>query len=516
MGPFIQRHQDNVTGILSGFDRLVLRGTLRSLAYTAGMMNFLYEIGVLLKEFGGYVERTTKQLRAACYEMARQLDRPVIYLPSSQPSKEALAQQMATRDAVSDGLICLLSCVEPCLSYEIRRDREQQRLVLEPRQRKCLHFYHYWIDPVFGFMSARLQTWFPFAIQICLNGREWLARQLDSLGVSYQRLDNCIVQVADWQQAQRLLDQQVEFAWPAALQDIAERIHPTFAEVFGDYPVEYYWTVHQSEWATDVVFRSRRALAQLYPRLVSASISTFASPDVMRFLGKKLHGNFVGEVLSDYRRRREGIRVKHSLGANSIKMYDKHGVSLRVETTLNDPSPFKIMRAAEGNPDGAKSPRPMRRGISDLASRTQLSQAANERYLQALASLEVQHPLQHLIAPVCRATVWQGRRHRALRPWSQEDSLLLQTISGGEFVLHGLRNRDLLAAVYPDALGSPAERTHAAARVTRKLRLLRAHRIIRKVESSHRYLLTENGRAVVTPILQYQTVTLDQLQRAAA
>ena len=309
MERFIHQHRENVTGVLSGFDRLVLRGTLRTLSYTAGMMNFLYEIGVLLKEFGGYVERTTKQLRAACYEKAQQLDRPVIYLPSSQPSKEALAQQIAARDGISDGLICLLSCVEPCLSYELRRDREQQRLVLEPRQRKCLHLYHYWIDPVFGCISARLQTWFPFAIQICLNGREWLARQLDNHGVRYERLDNCFLEVADWQQAQRLLDQQVEFAWHPELRRIAARIHPTFQEVFGDYPVEYYWTVYQSEWATDVMFRSSRTLAALYPRLVEAGIGTFSSPDVMRFLGKKVHGNFTGEVISDYRRRREGIRV---------------------------------------------------------------------------------------------------------------------------------------------------------------------------------------------------------------
>ena len=308
----------------------------------------------------------------------------------------------------------------------------------------------------------------------------------------------------------------MEFAWPAALGDIAKRIHPTFAEVFGDYPVEYYWTVYQSEWATDVVFRSSATLAQLYPRLVSAGISTFASPDVMRFLGKKLHGNFAGEVISDCRRRREGIRVKHRMAANSIKRYDKHGVSLRVETTINDPSPFTIVRAAQGNPDGARSRRPMRRGISDLASRAHLSEASNDRYLQALASLDVQHRLQHLIDPVCCSTEWQGRRHRALRPWSPEDRLLLQTISGGEFAIHGLRNRDLLAALFPDALGAAAERARAAARVTRKLRLLRAHGIIRKVKSSHRYLLTEHGRVVVTAILQYRTVTLDQLQRAAA
>ena len=179
----------------------------------------------------------------------------------------------------------------------------------------------------------------------------------------------------------------VRFAWHPELQRIARRIFPTFQEVFGDYPVEYYWTVYQSEWATDVVFRSSRTLAALYPRLVEAGIGTFASPDVMRFLGKKLHGNFAGEVVSDYRRRREGIRVKHRMAANSIKMYDKHGRSLRVETTINDPSPFKILRTAQGNPDGVPSRRPMRRGISDLASRAQLSQAANERYLEALASL---------------------------------------------------------------------------------------------------------------------------------
>ena len=236
----------------------------------------------------------------------------------------------------------------------------------------------------------------------------------------------------------------------------------------------------------------------------------------MRFLGKKLHGNFAGEVVSDYRRRREGIRVKHRMAANSIKMYDKHGRSLRVETTINDPSPFKILRTAQGNPDGVPSRRPMRRGISDLASRAHLSQAANERYLEALASLEVQPPLHHLIDPICRPTVWQGRRQRALRPWSPDDRLLLQTISGGEFALNGLRNRDLLAALYPDALGAPQDRTRAVARVTRKLRLLRAHGIISKVESSHRYLLTENGRAAVTAILQYRTVTMDQLQQAAA
>ena len=414
-------------------------------------------------------------------------------MPSSRHSKEKTARKIAERDGITEGLICLLSCVEPCRSYAIRRDRQQQRLVLEPRQRKCLHIYRYWIDPVFGFMSARVQTWFPFAIQICVNGREWLARQLDKIAVNYQRLDNCFVWLQDWQLAQKVMDQQLRFDWPTALGLIACQVNPILPQILGEYPAEYYWTVHQSEWATDLMFGSPRALAEIYPRLVRA-----------------------GEVVSDYKRRPEGIRVKHWMGKNSIKMYDKHGRALRVESTVNDPRPFKVFRPAEGNPDGPRSWRPMRRGIADLQVRAQLSQASNQRYLQGLASLDTQHPMQQLIDPLCGTTVWKGRRERSLRPWSKQDRLLLQTISRGEFVLNGFRNRDLVPALFPGAFSSAAERARAAARVTRKLLLLRAHGVIRKAGHSDRYFLTKKGRAATTAIFQYATVTLDQLPNAAA
>ncbi len=156
MNQFIQKYRKKVIGVLSGFDRLVLRGTLRAISYTAGMMNLLYDMGVLLKDFNVYVERTTKLLREASTEEARRLNRPVIYLASSQTRKELMARKIMNQDGITDGLICLLSCVEPCISYAIQRDREKKKLVLGRRQRKCLHLYHYWIDPVFGFMSARI------------------------------------------------------------------------------------------------------------------------------------------------------------------------------------------------------------------------------------------------------------------------------------------------------------------------------------------------------------------------
>ena len=160
---------------------------------TGGMTNFLSRMGVLLKDFGGYVHWTSERLKEASSEMARRLERPIQYLPSAATRKETVARQIAQRDGIREGLICVLSCVEPCRSYEVHRDRKIKKLVLEPRLRKCLHLYHYWIDPFVGFMHARIQSWFPFQIRVCLNGREWLARQMDRQGMAYQRRENCFL-----------------------------------------------------------------------------------------------------------------------------------------------------------------------------------------------------------------------------------------------------------------------------------------------------------------------------------
>ena len=118
--------------------------------------------------------------------------------------------------------------------------------------------------------------------------------------------------------------------------------------------------------------------------------------------------------------------------------------------------------------------------------------------------------------PVCRSVIWNGRPIRALRPWSEEDRSLIQAISRGEFNLNGFRNRDLLSLLFPNALSSPTEKRRASARVTRKIRMLRAHGIIRKVHKTHRYVVTKKGREISTAILEFQNVTLNQLRKAAA
>jgi len=283
MDLFIQKYRKKVISVLSGFDRLVLKGTLRAISYVAGMRSFLYDMEVLLKDFSSYVESTTKLLKEASTEEARRLNRPIIYLASSQPRKELIARKIMSQDGITEGLICVLSCVEPCISYDIRRDRESKKLLLERAQRKCLHLYHYWIDPVFGFMSGRLQTWFPFSIQLCLNGREWLSLQMDRVGMSYRREENCFLEVEDFCRAQSLMEEQICFGWTDALKLIGLKINPVHQQIFRLYPVDYYWGVHQSEWATDILFTSPRALSEIYPQLVRAAVATFSLTSSRRF-----------------------------------------------------------------------------------------------------------------------------------------------------------------------------------------------------------------------------------------
>ena len=223
MNRFLQRHAGKVMGVLSGFDRLVLRGTLRRLSYAVGMKGFLDGRHVLLKHFGDFAQEMTERLKRATVREAEEQGRPVKYLASSRTRKDEMAREIAARDGIEEGLIAVLRCIEPCMSYEIYRNRDTKRLEIRSRERKCLHYYQYRIDPVFGFMGARIQTWFPFTVQMTINGREWLARRMADAGLEALRRENSFVWVDDVERAQRIMDRQLRLAWPRHLDRRASR-----------------------------------------------------------------------------------------------------------------------------------------------------------------------------------------------------------------------------------------------------------------------------------------------------
>jgi len=525
MHEFIAKHQDKIAGTLSGFDRLVLRGTLRSITFEDGLRHYLHANDVLLKDFGAHVDVVSQQLKHASIKEAQELGRPVKYLQSSRTSKETIAREILKKDGVGEGLICVLTCVEPCWSFEIYRNRETKKLELKMRQRKCEFIYQYRIHPKFGFMNARIQTWFPFPVQVCLNGREWLGRQMDRKGLKYAASGNCFPWVEDWAKAQRLMDQQLRTEWPRELAPIARQLNPVHEQIFAKYPLSYYWSTYQSEWAIDVVFRKPAELRRLYPRLLHHAPTSFASTDVMRYLGKRTRlngevpGNFSGEVMSSLKEREEGIRIKHSINGNSVKLYDKAftaaGSVLRAETTIQNGSDFRVYRPKEGDPDGPLAWRPMRRGIADAHRRADISKKAAERYLDAFAAVDEDTTLQELITRLQKHTTWRERRVRGLRPFG-EDTTLLSAVTRGEFTISGFRNRDLQAVFFPSPSKDPCQARRRSALITRKLRMLRAHGLITKIAGTHRYQLTVSGRKVTLAVLTALRSTIRQLTPLAA
>jgi hypothetical protein len=514
-----------VLGILSGFDRLVLRGHLRQLSYAHGMTCYLSANHVLLRDFKEHARERTAELIDASLAEARRLGRPTPYLNSSKISKEDEARRIAERDGIRDGLICVFKSVEPCWTFEVHRNRERKLLELQGKMGKCTFLYHYYFHPVFGFMHARIQTWFPFAVQVCLNGREWLSRQLDQAGLSYQRRDNKFVNVEDFAQAQALLDRQLRERWPERLDAIVRTIHPAHPQLLGRLPVAYYWSVYQSEWASDVVFRSPADVARLFPQWVRQAMTTYRSGDVMRFLGRavplsgQVHQGFEGEIVSDVRRRAEGVRVKHWVNDNSIKMYDCDRV-LRIETTINNAKEFKVYRASEQDPGGAKDWRPLRRGVADLHRRAEVSQAANERYASAAAALQETTPVKEVAKPLCQRAKAPGqgssRKVRALNPLGAEDGALLEAVNDPKYAVAGLRNRDLVAQLYGKPARTQKEGRRRSARVTRLIRLLRGHGLLHKIPKTHRYHVSAEGRKTMATLLAARNVNAEMLASNAA
>jgi len=517
MDTFLSIHQDCVLGTLSTFDRMIFKGHLTMLYPNGAFGRLLYRQGVLLKDFKPYVEGVSQQIKQHAEQLAAQAGRPFQYLEASMTakngqSKETLAQQIAAEDHLQEGLIGVFYTLEPCSTFTVRGNRQSQKLEVIRRRTKCLHFYFYYLDRELGFIHIRLQSWFPFQIQVYINGRECLARYLDQQGIAYQRYDNSFTHIADLPAAQAFCEQFTHFEWPPVLNALAERVNPILNVIgqagFGG----YYWVADQCEMATDLMFKDRTSLEAILPDLFEHAILRCACQDTLRFLGRKLHGNFKGEVSTSLKKRIEGWRVKHGMKRNSIKMYDKASV-LRVETTINNPSEFKICQPTE---DGKLRWKPMGKGVSNLYRYAEVGSQANQRYLEHLAQAKLKSKALPHLDGLCRSHIQDGKRYARFNPLSQADRELFQSVLAGEHALNGFRNRDLCARLYPEPTASPEEAKRRCTRVSRLIAKLRGHGLVAKVKDARLYRLTKLGSQVLSAVLMfYQSDFPTAFQNAA-
>lgn len=510
---FLKRFESTVTGHLSFFDRIIIRGLIRPLSRVEGMASWLNWKHVLLKDFGPFVERQSQRLKEHARTLAEAAKRPHIHLTSSKGSKEAIAESLRARDRIDEGLVCVLRAVEPCMSYGIHRNPQTKKLELRRMERKCLFLYFYYVDREFGLMHIRLQTWFPFDIQIWINGREWLARKLDRAGIAYTRRDNCFTSLGDPQRAQAIADGLLDTNLKSIFNIFARRVNPLLRSLLRGTP--YYWTFRQGEYATDVMFRSTRDLDAIFPHLVDHAVHTFQCEDVLRFMGYIQPGHFKGKVRTDLKHRWEGIRVLHGVHENSLKMYNKQGSVLRIETTINNPRRFKAYRWTVRDGRRTRAWLPLRKAIADIRRRVEISCAANARYLNALAAVPDRQPACRILDPVTQAATVSTQRYRPLRPIEPEEARRFAGLLRGDHLLNGFRNVDLRLHLFPRQASDAQTRKAQSQAISRYFRLLRAHGLIRKLTGTSRYQVTKRGIEVMSTALRVRNMDLALVKQTA-
>src|SRR3989338_320849 len=481
----VNRYAANMRGVLSCYDRILITGTLPGACYAGGMTSFLYSRGIRIFDYAQFAEPLRDRIRARAQDVCAAAGIEVEHVSKNHIRKEELVQRVLAQRGDAPGLVHVLSAMEACPSYRPWHDKNSGKTYLRGDTGKCLHYYFYFIDDVLGLCYLRVPTWAPFSLQFYCNGHSALAQSLKREGIGFAQADNAFLRIDDLPRAQALADALSPDVLHKRLDVYAQWLCPVL-DVFGQ---SYHWSIRQIEYSTDLMFKSADILTPLYDSLSRQSVLAADAPRVASFLGKKVTPALAQEIGSRLSTRIEGRCIKHSMGAASVKVYDKFSRLLRIETTVNDVSFFKHHRKVEHR-DGhsTRELAGLKKSIYSLIDLREMLSGCNQRYLAFLGSLDDtsagQRDLQRLSQP--RVSINAEQTVKGLNFFNPMEQRLLQTLQRGEFNIHGLRRADLAAHVPipPSAL-------------SRQLARLRMLGLIKKVAHTYRYYLTRLGRSAI-------------------
>ena len=338
-----ERYDDRIAGMLSCYDRLVITGTLPVVCYAAGMTGYLNAKGIRIFDYPEFAKTLRDRVRDRAASLAAEAGVTIEHIAKPHVRKEDVVARVLQHRGDHPGLVHIISAMEACDAYKPWHDKQTHKTFIRPDSGKCLHYYFYVQDAQFGLVYLRVPTWAPFRLQFYCNGHSWLARKLTAKGIGYTMADNAFVRIDDWGLAQALADTLSPDQLHRTLDRYAKLYCPV-SDVFGQ---SYHWSLMQVEYATDLAFRSAATLGPLYEQLVRQSVLNVKAEQVATFLGRQITPLLAQEIGSQFSTRIEGTCIKHRFGKCSIKMYDKHGIVLRIETTTNDVSFFKHHRKVE-------------------------------------------------------------------------------------------------------------------------------------------------------------------------
>jgi hypothetical protein len=495
----LERHADKIHGVLGCYDRILLRGTLPGLCFPEGMSAHLWKRGIRIFDY----PRAFTTCRDGIIENAKRLAGEhgfeIEFMRKSSFRKDDRIEAVLKERGHAPGLVYILSAMEACPSYRPWHDKKTGRTFLKPVQGKCLHFYFYFLDAEIGLCYVRVPTWAPFGLQFYFNGHNHLASKLRTAGVEFQMLDNAFLQVADLAKAQVLADEIDIAKVHAALDRYAALCCPASAILKIPAERRYHWSIMQIEYSTDVMFKRQADLAPIYDVISRTAIHAVKAKNVATFLGRRLTVRYEGEMGNSFSTRIEGTRIKHVMGPVSVKMYDKRGIILRIETTANNVSFFQHHRKVEQkNGEVVHKLARLKKSIYSLGDLRGLMAAANRRYLEFISALEDPSAGTKALQKIAEPTEENGRNYRGFNFFSATDDLVLSAMARGEFTISGFRNKDLQEHM-------PEKKP---AWISRALKRLRVHGLIKRIGKSYKHYPTELGRRLVLTALKLREMVI--------
>lgn len=481
-----EQYKEQIRGVVSCYDRVIIRGTLPEWCFPQGMTTYLYKEHIRIFDYPNWAKPLNDKIHENAEKLAKENGIEIEFIRKIKDfRKEDRIQEIIKKRGSSPGLVHIFSAMEICTSYEPWHDKKTGKNYLRCDTGKCLHYYFYFIDPELGLCYMRVPTWSPFQLQFYFNGHNWLAAKLAKHSQPYVMQDNAFMEIHDFSAAQELSDKIQVDSLHQTLIILAQRYCPIIKE-FG---LAYHWSIAQVEYATDIIFKRQSELKLLYEPLIRCAIHSVKPENIATFLGSKLYTSYEGEVGNNFNTRIEGTRISHHMGDLSIKLYDKFGLMLRIETTVNDVSQFKVYREIDHR-DGSKSKgnAVMKKSIYSLFQLTRLLKASNQRYLEFISAFPDPSSGIKKLNTLSKTVESEERRYKGFNFFAEDDQRLLTVISRGEFNINGFRNQSLQPYIIDK---SPSQ-------ISRILKRLRTHGLIKKAGKTFKYYLTPLGKQVVT------------------
>jgi len=495
---FVTKFTSLIVAVLSCFDRVIFKGYL-PITNGPALEGFVdHVLKIRRKDFMDFAEEQSEILVNFAKRLAQEASAEYHFL-QGKTRKDKLVDQLLRQRPFNDALICVLCCMECCPSFKLVHAKDRPGLINARRPQRVLYFY--FLDPDLGLIYVRLTTWFPFTVQVYLNGHSWLEKKMLMRGLGFNLQDNAFTSLDDPKAAQELADSFAQQNWRKILDRLARQVNPLMKQPWFR-GLSYYWVIDQAEFSTDLIFTSREALAGLYPRLLDHAAVNFSAKDILTFLGRRYHPRFDGEVLTHCQKGRwPGARIKHRMKNNWLKMYDKFALVLRIETVINNPREFRVRRLRTRHGRREMVWCPMNKGVINLYRYREVSLAANERYLEALSVVNDPAPAYRQVEQLTEPVMISGRSHRGFNPASGPDVKFFAAVLDGNHLLRGFRNADIREALY-ESTEDVGDRRRQSLAVGRMLKRLHVRGLIVKVPHSRRWHVTQKGHQVLGVVVR--------------